>query len=119
MAEVSPRLVSEVERNGRPHVSLATVLRLLALVGVAVTLHPEAGDDDEVVARRARAEHRRRHWAGWQGTLATQEDPPAPAAPADRLRAVAVASRLAVALQEAPAVARAARLSRRGSRLAP
>lgn len=85
MAEVSPRLVSEVERNGRPHVSLATVLRLLALVGVAVTLHPEAGDDDEVVARRARAEHRRRHWAGWQGTLATQEDPPAPAAPADRL----------------------------------
>jgi len=101
-ASVSPRLISEMERGRRPHVSLDTALRLLALVGAEVQVSPGHAEADENAARSARAEHRRRTWTGFTSTLAEQDNPPPPATPVARLAAVADASTLLYAIQQAP-----------------
>ena len=106
-AEVSPRLISEVERGARPHVSLATMIRLLTLVGAELRVSLGAELDEEI-ARRERAEHRRRTWTGRKMTVAEHDDPPPAAAPEDRLRAVASASQLVYALRRARRLARVA-----------
>lgn len=98
---VSPRLVSEMERGLRPHVSLDTALRLLQLVDAKLAIGPHALIDDEERARRARAEHRRRTWRVVKTTLDQQGDPELPETPADRLLAVAEVSRLAYGIQRA------------------
>ncbi len=100
-AEVSPRLISEVERGARPHVSLATMIRLLTLVGAELCVSLGAELDEEI-ARRERAEHRRRTWTGFKSTLSEHDDPPPPASRTARLEAVASASQLVYALQRAP-----------------
>ena len=98
MAGVSPRLVSEVERGRRAHVSYETAMRLLDLVGVAVTFDAQAAP---AAAARIRAEQRRKRWTGEQSTLMHQAPPPAPSSAVARLCAVAHASRLAAALRRA------------------
>jgi transcriptional regulator with XRE-family HTH domain len=97
---VSPRLISEFEQGKRPHVSLDTILRLLALMHVPVTV---AGTPlgDITLARADRAERRRQTWSGFQSTVAAQDDPAPPTSAVARLAAVGRASRLAVALQRA------------------
>jgi transcriptional regulator with XRE-family HTH domain len=99
LAEVSPRLISEVERGMRAHVSFETATRLLRLVGVAVTF--ESGDADGKESARVRAERRRTQWTGEQSTLSKQIPPPASPSAAGQLDAVARASRLASGLQRA------------------
>lgn len=101
-AAVSPRLISEFEQGKRPNVSLETVLRLLALVGVSIRVAgtEEQGQADQARARRAAL--RRQSWSGSQSTLLSQADPAAPELAAARLGAVASASILASALQHAP-----------------
>ena len=103
---VSPRLVSEFERGIRPHVSLDTAVRLLQLVGVSLDIAEATSALSEEQARAERAEHRRRTWVGEKSTLAAQSAPPAPTAPADRLIAIAQASRLTLDLQRAHREAR-------------
>ena len=100
-AGVSPRLISEFEQGKRPNVSLETVLRLLALVGVSIRVagKEEQGQADQ--ARERRAALRRQSWSGSQSTLLSQPDPAAPELAAARLGAVASASILASALQHA------------------
>lgn len=105
-AGVSPRLISEFEQGKRPHVSLATALRLLHLTGVPVQVAGAPAELDADRARAERAARRRRTWAGSQSTVATQEDPAAPASTAGRLAAVARASVLAVSLRQAPRAAK-------------
>jgi predicted transcriptional regulator len=102
LAEVSPRLISEVERGMRAHVSYETATRLLELVGVAITFDavPTAAAD----AARLRADARRTRWIGKQSTLSQQAPPHAPSSAVARLDAVARASRLAVSLQRADRV---------------
>lgn len=99
MAEVSPRLISELERGMRAHVSFETAMRLLHLVDVAVTFEPRPALTAE--AARLRAEKRRKHWTGAQATLSEQASPPPSSDAAERLAAVARASRLAAGLQTA------------------
>ena len=98
---VSPRLVSEFELGRRTHVSLETALRLLQLVGVAVTVAESASTASEDTACAERAARRRSTWVGEKTTLGAQAGPPAPASHAARLTGVAQASRLAVDLQDA------------------
>jgi transcriptional regulator with XRE-family HTH domain len=101
-AGVSARLVSEFERNRRPHVSLETALHLLRLVGVQVALDTdEVSGDVEQLARERRAAERRRTWVGTKTTLREQQPPEPPAGPEARLAAVARVSRLAAALERA------------------
>lgn len=99
LAEVSPRLVSELERGMRANVSVETAMRLLHLVGVAVTFDAEPAP--AAVAARIRAERRRVQWTGEQSTLAKQAPPPVSSSAVEQLNAVARASRLAVGLQRA------------------
>lgn len=101
LAEVSPRLISEVERGMRAHVSYETAMRLLQLVGVAVTFDAQSPSDAAADAARIRAEQRRTRWTGEQSTLRQQAPPPAPASAVARLEAVADASRLAAGLRRA------------------
>lgn len=98
---VSPRLISEFERGKRPHVSLETTLRLLQLVDVTVTVSGAPPPVDEDRAWSERAARRRRTWVGSQSTLAAHDAPTPPAGATARLAAVALASRLAVALRHA------------------
>ena len=98
---VSPRLVSEMERGLRPHVSLDTALRLLQLVDVELSIGPRSRGVDEDMARRARAEHRRQTWRGVKTTLDQQDDPEPADTPEARLLAVAEVSRLAYGIQRA------------------
>lgn len=58
LANVSPRLISELERGIRANVSFDTAMRLLQLVDVAVTFDSRPASSDDAV--RTRAEHRRR-----------------------------------------------------------
>ena len=99
LAGVSPRLVSELERGMRAHVSFVTAMRLLHLVGVAVTFDAEPAP--AAMAARIRAERRRAEWTGEQSTLSKQPPPPVSSSAVARLNAVASASRLAVGLQRA------------------
>ncbi len=106
MAAVSPRLISELERGMRANVSFETAARLADLVGAALTFEPQPADADE--AARRRAERRRQLWTGEQSTL-SQHGPPPPVDAAERLTAVARASRLATGLQRAPRATAATR----------
>jgi HTH-type transcriptional regulator / antitoxin HipB len=99
-AGVSPRLVSEFERGQRPHVSLATACGLLRLVGVHLRAEAPSAVADEPAETAERAERRRQTWVGQQTTLRAQVDPAPPAAYADRLAAVAQASRLGHGLRD-------------------
>lgn len=99
LAEVSPRLISELERGMRAHVSFETAMRLLHLVGVEVTF--DAQPAPTAVAARIRAERRRAEWTGEQSTLSKQAPPPVLSSAVAQLSAVARASRLAIGLQRA------------------
>jgi transcriptional regulator with XRE-family HTH domain len=99
MAGVSPRLISEVERGRRAHVSYETAMRLLELVGVRVTFDAQRANASD--AARLRAEQRRQRWTGEQSTLVQQAPPPAPSSAVARLCAVARASHLADELRRA------------------
>ena len=108
MAAVSPRLISELERGMRANVSFETAARLADLVGVALTFESQPADADE--AARRRAERRRQRWTGEQSTLSQHGPPPPPPVDAaERLTAVARASRLATGLQRAPRATAATR----------
>ncbi len=100
LANVSPRLISELERGMRAHVSFETAMRLLQLVNVSVAFdrqqHPSSDD-----AARTRAERRTRTWTGAKTTLAAQAPPQSSSAAVERLTAVARASLLAAGLQNA------------------
>lgn len=98
---VSPRLVSEVERGKRPHVSLETAFRLLQQVGAPLNFATGPTAVDEDIARAERAAHRRRTWKGTISTLSEQKPPEPPSDAATRLHAVASASQLVVGLQAA------------------
>ena len=99
MAEVSPRLISELERGMRAHVSFETAMRLLRLVDVSVTFEPRPALADE--AARIRADQRRKLWTGEKSTLSKQASPSPSSDAAERLTAVARASGLAAGLQTA------------------
>lgn len=99
MAAVSPRLLSELERGKRAHVSFDTAMRLLHLVGVSVSFAPRTASEDETA--RSRAERRRQLWTGKQSTLMRREPPPPPPDADARLTAVASASRQAAGLRAA------------------
>lgn len=99
MAEVSPRLISELERGMRAHVSFETAMRLLRLVDVSVTFEPRPAIADE--AARIRADQRRKRWTGEKSTLSKQASPLPSSDAVERLTAVARASRLAAGLQTA------------------
>jgi transcriptional regulator with XRE-family HTH domain len=105
-AGVSPRLISEFELGKRPHVSLATAMRLLDLVGLRVRVDAASAAVAEHVAMAERAERRRQSWVWQKSTLREQTDPEPADSYADRLAAVAQASRLAIGLQQAPRVVR-------------
>jgi transcriptional regulator with XRE-family HTH domain len=110
LAEVSPRLISELERGMRAHVSFDTATRLLHLVGVSVTFEPLVAPADETA--RTRAERRRQLWTGEQSTLSAQAPPaPSPDAAA-RLISVARASRLVAGLQVAYDATKSARVAK-------
>ena len=114
LANVSPRLISELERGMRAHVSFETAMRLLQLVDVSVAFdrrdHPSSED-----AARARAERRRSSWTGTKTTLATEGPPQPSSAAVERLIAVARASLLTAGLQDAFATAAAGRASKTGA----
>jgi transcriptional regulator with XRE-family HTH domain len=99
LAEVSPRLISELERGKRAHVSFETAMRLVQLVGVTVTFDARPARADE--AARRRAEQRRKYWTGEQSTQSMQAPPQASSDAVARLTAVATASRLVAGLQRA------------------
>lgn len=99
IAGVSPRLISEVERGRRAHVSFDTAMRLLDLVGASVTFESRAARSEDTA--RTRAERRRQLWTGEQSTLSAQEPPPPSPDAAARLTAVVRVSRLAAGLQAA------------------
>jgi transcriptional regulator with XRE-family HTH domain len=101
LAHVSPRLVGELERGMRAHVSFETAMRLLQIVDVSVAFDRRAPDTHADAARRARADVRRRTWSGEKTTLTRQAAPQPSSSPAARLTAVARASLLAAGLQTA------------------
>jgi len=113
LANVSPRLISELERGMRAHVSFETATRLLQLVDVAVVFDPQHHPSSEDAAR-ARAERRRSSWTGAKTTLATQAPPEPSSAAVERLTAVARASLLTAGLQDAYVKAAAGRASKPG-----
>lgn len=109
-AEVSERLVREVERGIRPHVSFDTTLRLLAHVGFSMRMDGPSGHsvalraaNEDEAGQRARAEIRRRTWFGRQATgLSSQNEEPIPASLRERsLTAVADVSETAAAIAQA------------------
>jgi transcriptional regulator with XRE-family HTH domain len=83
-AEVSERLVREVELEERPNVSFNTAVRLFAHVGLSMRIDRPSGttvairtEDSDEAGQRARAELRRRTWSGRQLTgLDAQKDEP-------------------------------------------
>lgn len=113
-AEVSTRLVAEVERGERDNVSMATMLRLLGEAGLSVALRDSAygsasrrgsggrastDKSTHTSARASRVAERRATWGGRQLRLAEEglEDPTAPTG-AERLAAVAHVSAQAFAV---------------------
>jgi transcriptional regulator with XRE-family HTH domain len=108
-AQVSTRLVAELERGERPNVSLESTLRLLNLVGVSIVARAPDGavalirNDKSVFAQReARAALRRRTWAGGHVRLRNGGEPPAGGrSRVARLSAVSQLSRHAFALSAA------------------
>jgi transcriptional regulator with XRE-family HTH domain len=105
-AQVSPRLVAELERSQRPNVSLETALRLLSIVGVSLVIKAPSrlaaeirGDSTlefERAARAARAARRRETWQGRHVYMHDAgNDPRPPRSKAKRLAAVAQVSKQA------------------------
>ena len=97
-AEVSTRLVAEVERGERKNVSLATVLRLLAEAGISVRLSGPVGRE---LPLRESARHNsgRATWGGQQIRLAQEGvDDPGATPGRDRLAAVTLVSAQAFAV---------------------
>ena len=113
LANVSPRLISELERGMRAHVSFETATRLLRLVDVSVAFDRQQYQSSDTAAR-ARAEWRATNWTGAKTTLATQGPPQAASAAAERLQAVSRASRLTASLQNAYNNALSGRSSKTG-----
>lgn len=89
---VSHRLWAEVEQGRRPNVSFATMVRMLAEVGIRMQV------TDSAAAAAARAAVRRATWKGAQRTLGDEESPKIPRQHRDRLRAVTKVSRDVAAL---------------------
>ncbi len=114
LAKVSPRLISELERGKRVHVSFDTAMRLLQLVDVSVAFDRQQHLSSDTAAR-ARAERRLSTWTGAKTTLATQAPPPPSSAAAERLEAVARASLLTAGLQKAYDNAPVRRASKSGT----
>ena len=113
LANVSPRLISELERGMRAHVSFETAMRLLRLVDVSVEFDRQQHPSSDAAAR-ARAEWRASNWTGAKTTLATHAPPQPASAAAERLQAVARASRLTAGLQNAYDNAASRRASKTG-----
>lgn len=113
LAHVSPRLISELERGMRAHVSFETAMRLLQLVGVSVVFDRQPHRSSDTAAQ-VRAERRASSWIGAKATLATQAPPQPAASAADRLGAVARASLLTAGLQNAYHDAATSRVSKTG-----
>lgn len=126
-AGVSTRLWAEVERGQRPNVSLHTAVRMLAEVGVSVSLSGAGGvatvirdANVERASRAARAAVRRATWAGRQILLAEEGSGETdPVAPLGRLSAVSRVSEQAYAVaratkQRAPARSAGKRVASRG-----
>lgn len=111
LANVSPRLISELERGMRAHVSFETATRLLQLVDVSVAFDRQPHPSSDAAARAAR---RARSWSGVKTTLATETPPQSSSSAAERLDAVARASRLTAGLQNAYGNATARRASKIG-----
>ena len=114
-AEVSTRLVAEVERGERNNVSLATVLRLLAEVGLSVRLSGTpgrrlpSGESTRESARATRAAMRRGTWRGKQIRLAQEGvDDPVAAPGRDNLAAVTLVSAQAFAVARSRLTGKAA-----------
>jgi len=114
LANVSPRLISELERGMRAHVSFDTAARLLQLVDVSIAFDRQQQPSSEDAAH-ARAERRRSSWTGAKTTLATQAPPQSSLAAVERLTAVARASLLIAGLQDAHAKAARGRASKTGT----
>jgi transcriptional regulator with XRE-family HTH domain len=102
-AQVSPRLVAELERSQRPNVSLETALRLLSIVGVSLVIKAPSrlaaeirGDSTLEFERAARAARRRETWQGRHVYMHDAgNDPRPPRSKAKRLAAVAQVSKQA------------------------
>lgn len=102
-AQVSPRLVAELERSQRPNVSLESALKLLNVVGVSLVVKAPNGLVAEIrgasaleLERAARASRRRETWKGRHVYMhAAGNDPRPPESKARRLVAVAQVSKQA------------------------
>jgi transcriptional regulator with XRE-family HTH domain len=102
-AEVSPRLVAELERSQRPNVSLESALKLLNIVGVSVVAKAPNGLAAEIrgtsapeLERAARAARRRETWKGRHVHMRDAGNDPRPAkSMAKRFVAVAQVSKQA------------------------
>jgi transcriptional regulator with XRE-family HTH domain len=102
-AQVSPRLVAELERSQRPNVSLESALRLLNIVGVSLIAKAPNGMAAEIrgasaigLERAARAARRRKTWKGRHVLMHDAGDDPRPAkSKAKRLIAVGQVSKQA------------------------
>ena len=112
LANVSPRLVSEVERGIRAHVSFDTAVRLLQLVDVSIAfdLQEQPSSDEAADIRAAR---RKSTLTGAKTTLKSEAPPSPSSSPAERLQAVARASLLTAGLQRAFRRSAAGRASKR------
>ena len=101
---VSHRLWAEVERGERPNVSLETALRMLSSVGLQVRLDRTTDlprESSELVARRARAAHRRATWTGGWTRRGEDDEPSADGLEvSERLGAVAMVSQPAYAVAD-------------------
>jgi transcriptional regulator with XRE-family HTH domain len=110
-AQVSTRLVAELERGERPNVSLESALKLLSLVGVSINAKGPDGasahirNGDSISSERAaRAALRRRTWTGAQVQLREAGVPPGGGrSHAERLSALSQLSKRAFALAAAGA----------------
>lgn len=117
-AQVSPRLVAELERSQRPNVSLESALKLLSIVGVSLVVTAPNGLAAEIrgdsaleLGRAARAARRRETWQGRHVYMHDAgNDPRPPGSKAKRLVAVAQVSK------QAYVVAGAARVRTKASK---
>lgn len=82
-AQVSTRLVAELERGDRPNVSLESALRLLNLVGVSIVATAPDGSTAEIRdansaarERAARTALRRRTWSAARSHLHESDEAP-------------------------------------------
>ncbi|MHB1297752.1 MAG: helix-turn-helix transcriptional regulator [Gemmatimonadaceae bacterium] len=123
-AEVSVRLIAELERGERPNVSLETALRLLSLVGLSMSVTPGEqqasgirGSSDAAIARVQRAARRRQTWTGRHVKLSDAGEEPRPvSSAAGRVASVAEVSRLAYAVATAGKKATAVKADRKAAR---